>query len=235
MDRTQKSRRPSKSPDRLKPGGGKSGRLEITKHAPPAKRKRHPSIRVGAQDVMVDAAAGAMSMEARAAPGSRRKQSDDKSRKKASDEAESDGQEEEEVGQEEDGQDGQEEDGEEYDEGESGGSVSDDEGESGGSEYSQDESGSGSDTSGAQSEAELAGARKLEAASSGKRPKVANEEGKKAGQGKKAVVEGGKVGQGKKIRQEMPVKESLHGKKHRPEQNPKVMIVIICDISQSDL
>ena len=51
----------------------------------------------------------------------------------------------------------------------------------------------------------------------------------KVGQGKKAVEEGGeKVGQGNKIREEKPVKESTQGKK-----NPKVMLVIICDISQS--
>ena len=110
----------------------------------------------------------------------------------------------------------------------------DNDNESGGSESGKDGSGSGSDTRGSELEAELAGARKLLAASSAQRPKEADKEGKKVGQGKKAVVEGTKEGQGNKIRQEKPVKESQQGKKHKPQQNPTVMIVIICDKSQSD-
>ena len=62
---------------------------------------------------------------------------------------------------------------------------------------------------------------------------MADEEGQKVGQGKKAVEEGEKVGQGNKIRQEKPVKESPQGRKNKPQQNPKVMNVIISDVQQS--
>ena len=240
------SKRTAKSPVRFRAGGGKSGKRVITnqtnKASGSAKRKRQTSILVGGQDAMADAAAGAMSMDERAAPGSRKKP-EDKSRKIACDEAETDGLEEdgeeevegegEEVRADDDGDSGGSESCKD-DDGESGGSESDDDSESGGSESSKDGSGSGSDTSGAELEAELAGARKLLAASSAQRPKVADKEGKKGDQGKKAVVEGAKEGQGNKIRQEKPVKESQQGKKHKPQQNPTVMIVIICDKSQSD-
>ena len=233
---TQK-RRARNPPAVYKPRSGGSGQLVIkphSKNAPgTAKRKRQTSILEGLQDAMADATAGAMSMDTRDAPGSRKK-ADVKLRKQASDEAES---EKEQDGEEEqDGADGDQlaDEAAEDEQEEENSDDDDDDNESGGSESGKDGSGSGSDTSRADSEAEQAGARKLLAASSAQRPKVADKEGKKVGQGKKAVVEGTKEGQGNKIRQEKPVKESPQGKKHKPQQNPKMMIVIICDISQSD-
>jgi len=235
------TKRARKKPDNYNPRIGKSGELMVTPHpnngSGSAKRKRQTSILEGAQDAMADATAGAMSLDIRDAPGSRKK-AGVKLRKQTSDEAES---EKEPDGEEE--QDGEEEaeDGDhladeaaedEEEEENSDDDDDDDDNESGGSESGEDGSGSGSDPSG--SEAELAGARKLKAASSAQRPKEADKEKKKVGQGKKAVVEGTKEGQGNKIRQEKPVKESQQGKKHKPQQNPTVMIVIICDKSQSD-
>ena len=234
------TKRARKKPTNYNPRIGKSGELVVTPHpnngSGSAKRKRQTSILEGAQDAMADATAGAMSIDARDAPGSRKK-ADGKLRKQASDEAESEKEQDE-----EEEQDGEEEaDGaasadeaaeDEEEEENSDDDDDDDDNESGGSESGEDGSGSGSDPSG--SEAELAGARKLKAASSAQRPKEADKEKKKVGQGKKAVVEGTKEGQGNKIRQEKPVKESQQGKKHKPQQNPTVMIVIICDKSQSD-
>ena len=235
--RTKRTRNPTAH---FKPKSGGSGKLVVTplpKNAPgAAKRRRQTSILGGLQDAMADAAAGAMSIDARDAPGSRKK-ADGKLRKQASDEAESEkeqDEEEEQDGEEEaDGAASADEAAEDEEEEENSGDD-DNDNESGGSESGKDGSGSGSDTRGSELEAELAGARKLLAASSAQRPKVADKEGKKVGQGKKAVVEGTKEGQGNKIRQEKPVKESQQGKKHKPQQNPTVMIVIICDKSQSD-
>ena len=226
------TKRARNKPALYKPKSGRSGELVVTPHqkkaSGSAKRKRHTSIIEGVQDAMADAAAGAMSMDARDAPGSRKK-ADVKSRKQASDEAES---EREQDGEEEvDGDHSADDAAGAEEEEESGDDDDDDDSDSGGSESSKDGSGSGSDTSRADSEAERAGARKLLAASSAQRPKVADKERKK---GKKAVVEGKEEGQGNKIRPEKPVKESQQGKKHKPQQNPTVMIVIICDISQSD-
>ena len=235
------TKRARKKPTNYNPRIGKSGELVVTPHpnngSGSAKRKRQTSILEGAQDAMADATAGAMSLDIRDAPGSRKK-ADGKLRKQASDEAESEkeqDEEEEQDGEEEaDGAASADEAAEDEEEEENSDDNDDDDSDSGGSESSKDGSGSGSDTSRADSEAERAGARKLLAASSAQRPKEADKEGKKVGQGKKAVVEGTKEGQGNKIRQEKPVKESQQGKKHKPQQNPTVMIVIICDKSQSD-
>ena len=234
------TKRARKKPSNYNPRIGKSGELVVTPHpnkaSGTAKRKRQTSILKGLQDAMTDAAAGAMSIDARDAPGSRKK-ADGKLRKPASDEAESEkeqDEEEEQDGEEEaDGAASADEAAEDEEEEENSGDD-DNDNESGGSESGKDGSGSGSDTRGSELEAELAGARKLLAASSAQRPKEADKEKKKVGQSKKAVVEGTKEGQGNKIRQEKPVKESQQGKKHKPQQNPTVMIVIICDKSQSD-
>jgi hypothetical protein len=169
-----------------------------------------------------------MLMDARDPPGSHPKPAD-RSRNKtqkaaleASEEAGDSGEEEDDGEGGEDSADGAA--GEEGEEESSG--DDDDDGEDGGSEDSKQESGCGSDSE-ALSEAERAGQRKLAAASAAKRPKVSD----KVVQGKKAVEAGGekvKVGQGNKIREEKPVNASTRGK-----EEPKVMLVIICDISQS--
>ena len=176
---------------------------------------------MGDQDAMADATAGAMSMDARAPPGRLKTVERNKPHRAASEASEETGE------GEDDGERGEDSaDGAAGEEGESSEEDSDD-GEDGGSEDSKQESGCGSDSE-ALSEAERAGQRKLHAASAANRPKVSD----KGGQGKKAVEAGGgtvKVGQGNKIGDEKPVKESsTQGKK-----DPKVMLVIICDISQS--
>jgi hypothetical protein len=184
---------------------------------------------------MADAAAAAhaMSMDARAPPGSRPKTDDrlrNKTQRAASEASDETGDAENDGERGEDSADGAA--GEEGEEESSG--DDDDDGEDGGSEDSKQESGCGSDSE-ALSEAERAGQRKLLAASAPKRPKVSE----KVGQGKSAVDAkvSDNVGKGKKvveakagqgIREEQPVKESTQGKK-----NTKVMLVIICDTSQS--
>ena len=226
-------KRPQKKPERLRVGPGSGSKVDTPKRRMDtsvsngaAKRRRDPSIRTGAQDALADAA---MLMDARDPPGSHPKPAD-RSRNKtqkaaleASEEAGDSGEEEDDGEGGEDSADGAA--GEEGEEESSG--DDDDDGEDGGSEDSKQESGCGSDSE-ALSEAERAGQRKLAAASAAKRPKVSD----KVVQGKKAVEAGGgkvKVGQGNKIGDEKPVKESsTQGKK-----DPKVMLVIICDISQS--
>ena len=224
------------APNRYKPTSGAGSKLVITPHAsvPSAKRKRrsHPML-MGDQDAMADATAGAMSMDARAPPGDRPKTVErlrNKTHRAASEASEETGE------GEDDGERGEDSaDGAAGEEGEEEGSEEDShDGEDKDSEDSKQESESGSDSE-AQSEAERDGQRKLQAASAAKKPKVSD----KGGQGKTAVdakvsdnvgpgkkVVEAKAGQG--IREEKPVKESTQGKK-----NTKVMLVIICDTSQS--
>ena len=101
------TKRARKKPTNYNPRIGKSGELAVTPHpnngSGSAKRKRQTSILEGAQDAMADATAGAMSLDIRDAPGSRKK-AGVKLRKQTSDEAES---EKEPDGEEE--QDGEEE------------------------------------------------------------------------------------------------------------------------------
>jgi len=228
-------RRTPRAPDRFRARAGSGSKLVITPHASETapKRKRKHSVLTGVQDAMADATAGAITMDARAPPG-RRPKTDDRLRNRtqtaaseASDEtgdAENDGERGEDSADGEAGEEGEDESSEEDSH----------DGEDGGGEDSKQESESGSDSE-AQSEAERAGQRKLLAASAPKRPKVSD----KGGQGKTAVAAkvSDNVGQGKKvveakagqaIREEKPVKESTQGKKYT-----KVMLVIICDTSQS--
>ena len=224
-------KRPSQKPSRFNARPGSGSKLGTTSPAtvPAANKRRRTSTPKAAHDAMADAAAAAfaMSVDSRAAPG-RRSTTDDRSQNRTQRAApDASGESGDSKEEEEDGEQGEDSaDGAAGEEGEEEGSEDDsDDDEDGGSEDSKGESESGSD-----SDVERAGQRKLEAASAPKTPKVSD----KGRQGKEAVEAGGgkvKVGQGNKIRERTegkPVNASTRGK-----EEPKVMLVIICDISQS--
>ncbi len=185
---------------------------------PTGKRRR---LKAGTEDALVDATSSVMSLDVRASPSSRHV---DTSKRKAivsesvPDTSGRNGDSEEEDehgGGGEDSEDG----GGDEEEGEDAGNDDDDV-QSGSSEDSEDADGSGSDSEG-QSEAELAGARRLQAAAQPKKPNAVSQ---------KADKEGGKV---KKRQEAQPVKEPKQEKKNKPQQNPKVIIATVCDISPS--
>jgi hypothetical protein len=219
--RAQSKSRPIKLPDRLKVG--RKNTTPVTPRSrvnPPAGKRRKQ--KAGTEDALVDAASSAMSLDLRASPGSRHVE---KSKRKAL-EPESvsdpsgrneDSEEEDEHG--EGGEDSADGGGDE-EEGGDAGNDDDDDVQSGSSEDSDYADGSGSDSEG-QSKAELAGARRLQAAEQPKKPKAVSQ---------KADKEGEKV---KKIQEAQPVKEPKQEKKNKPQQNPKVIIATVCDISQS--
>jgi hypothetical protein len=144
-----KPERVPNAPNRYKPTSGAGPKLVITPHAsvPAAKRKRKSPMLMGVQDAMADATAGAMSMDARAPPGSRPKTDDrlrNKTQRAASEASEETGE------GEDDGERGEDSaDGAAGEEGEEESSEEDGhDGEDGGSEDSKQESESGSDSRG---------------------------------------------------------------------------------------